>query len=42
MLSSMTPEQLYMYCVQRGLANVSWDEFCGSVISCAGGKGRQS
>jgi hypothetical protein len=36
LLSSMTPEQLYRNSVQSGLANMSWDEFCGSVMSCAG------
>ena len=39
LLSSMTPEQLYRNSVQSGLANMSWDEFCGSVISCAGPRG---
>ena len=34
LLSSMTPEQLFRSSVQSGLANMSWDEFCGSVISC--------
>ncbi|MFM7985556.1 MAG: major capsid protein V20 domain-containing protein, partial [Candidatus Fonsibacter sp.] len=38
-LSSMTPEQLYRNSVQSGLANMSWDEFCGSVISCCGIRG---
>jgi hypothetical protein len=32
----MTPEQLYRNSVQSGLANMSWDEFSGSVISCCG------
>ncbi|MFM7978420.1 MAG: major capsid protein V20 domain-containing protein, partial [Candidatus Fonsibacter sp.] len=36
LLSSMTPEQLYRNSVQSGLANMSWDEFSGSVISCCG------
>jgi hypothetical protein len=36
LLSSMTPEQLYRNSVQSGLANMSWDEFCGSIISCCG------
>ncbi|MFM7980047.1 MAG: major capsid protein V20 domain-containing protein, partial [Candidatus Fonsibacter sp.] len=36
LLSSMTPEQLYRNSVQSGLANMSWDELCGSVISCCG------
>ena len=36
LLSSMTPEQLYRNSVQSGLVNMSWDEFCGSVISCSG------
>ena len=34
----MTPEQLYRCSVQSGLANMSWDEFCGYVISCQGAK----
>ena len=38
LLSSMTPEQLYRNSVQSGLANMSWDEFCGSVRSCAGAR----
>jgi len=32
----MTQEQLYRNSVQSGLAHMSWDEFCGSVISCCG------
>ncbi|MFM7985625.1 MAG: major capsid protein V20 domain-containing protein, partial [Candidatus Fonsibacter sp.] len=36
----MTPEQLYRNSVQSGLANMSWDEFCGSVLSCCGIQGR--
>ncbi|MFM7984850.1 MAG: major capsid protein V20 domain-containing protein, partial [Candidatus Fonsibacter sp.] len=36
LLSSMTQEQLYRNSVQSGLANMSWDEFSGSVISCCG------
>ncbi|MFM7981192.1 MAG: major capsid protein V20 domain-containing protein, partial [Candidatus Fonsibacter sp.] len=32
----MTQEQLYRNSVQSGLANMSWDEFSGSVISCCG------
>ncbi|MFM7983665.1 MAG: major capsid protein V20 domain-containing protein, partial [Candidatus Fonsibacter sp.] len=36
LLSSMTLEQLYRHSVQSGLANMSWDEFSGSVISCCG------
>ena len=36
LLSSMTPEQLYINSVQSGLANMSGDEFCGSMISCCG------
>ncbi|MFM7982540.1 MAG: major capsid protein V20 domain-containing protein, partial [Candidatus Fonsibacter sp.] len=36
LLSSMTPEQLYRNSVQSGLANMSWDEFSGSIISCCG------
>ena len=33
LLSSMTSEPLHSHPVQSGLANMSWDEFCGSVIS---------
>ncbi|MFM7988391.1 MAG: major capsid protein V20 domain-containing protein, partial [Candidatus Fonsibacter sp.] len=36
LLSSMTPEQLYRNSVQSGLANMSWDDFSGSIISCCG------
>ncbi|MFM7982407.1 MAG: major capsid protein V20 domain-containing protein, partial [Candidatus Fonsibacter sp.] len=36
LLSSMTPEQLYRNSPQIGLANKSWDEFSGSIISCCG------
>ncbi|MFM7981867.1 MAG: major capsid protein V20 domain-containing protein, partial [Candidatus Fonsibacter sp.] len=36
LLSSMTLEQLYRNSVKSGLANMSWDEFSGSVISCCG------
>ena len=32
----MTAEQLYRNSVQSRLANKSWDEFCGSAISCCG------
>ncbi|MFM7987861.1 MAG: major capsid protein V20 domain-containing protein, partial [Candidatus Fonsibacter sp.] len=39
LLSSMTPEQLYRSSLQSGQANMSWDEFCGSVISCCGIRG---
>ena len=38
LLSSMTPEQLFRNSVQSGLANMSWDEFCGSMMSCAGSR----
>ncbi|MFM7989552.1 MAG: major capsid protein V20 domain-containing protein, partial [Candidatus Fonsibacter sp.] len=38
LLSSMTPEQLYNNSVQNGLANMSWDEFSGSIISCCGNR----
>ena len=34
LLSSMTPEQLFRNSVQHGLANMSWDELCGCVVSC--------
>jgi hypothetical protein len=37
----MTPEQLYRNSVQSGLANMSWDEFSGSVISCCGEQARK-
>ena len=36
LLSPMNAEQLFRNSVQSGLANMSWDEFCGSVISCCG------
>lgn len=36
LLSSMTQHQLYRNSIQSGLANMSWDEFCGAVVSCAG------
>ena len=36
LLSSMTPEQLFRNSVQSGLANMSWDEFCGSTVSACG------
>jgi hypothetical protein len=36
LLSSMTPEQLYRNSVQSGLANMSWDEFCGTTVSVIG------
>ncbi|MFM7984936.1 MAG: major capsid protein V20 domain-containing protein, partial [Candidatus Fonsibacter sp.] len=36
LLSSMTPEQLLRNSVQGGLANMSWDEFSGSMTSCCG------
>jgi hypothetical protein len=36
LLSSMSPEQLFRNSVQSGLANMSWDEFNGSVISSHG------
>ena len=39
LLSSMTPEQLYRNSVQSGLANMSWDEFNGSVVSVGGDSG---
>ena len=39
LLISMTPEQLYRKSVQSGLENMSWDEFCGLVISCCGVRG---
>ncbi|MFM7979490.1 MAG: major capsid protein V20 domain-containing protein, partial [Candidatus Fonsibacter sp.] len=32
LLSSMTPDQLFRNSVQSGLANMCWDEFCGSMI----------
>ena len=38
LLSSMTPEQLFRCSVQSGLANMSWDEFCGSTMSCCGSR----
>ena len=33
LLSSMMQEQLFRNSIQSGLANVSWDEFCGSTVS---------
>jgi hypothetical protein len=36
LLSSMSPEQLYRNSVQSGLANMSWDEFSGHMISVSG------
>jgi hypothetical protein len=33
LLSSMTQEQLYMFSVQSGLANLSWDEFSVDKLS---------
>jgi hypothetical protein len=33
LLSTFTPEQLYRASVQSGLANLTWDEFCGSTVS---------
>ena len=37
LLSSMTQEQLFRNSIQSGLANMSWDEFCGSTVSAASG-----
>jgi hypothetical protein len=37
LLSSMTQEQLFSNSIQNGLANMSWDEFCGSTVSAASG-----
>ena len=36
LLSSMTPEQLYINSVHSGLANMSWDEFSGGMMSVCG------
>ncbi|MFM7989523.1 MAG: major capsid protein V20 domain-containing protein, partial [Candidatus Fonsibacter sp.] len=36
LMSSMTTEQLYRNSVQSRLANMSWVEFSGSMISCCG------
>ena len=36
-LSSMSPEQLFRCSVQSGLANMSWDEFNGTVVSAGCG-----
>ena len=33
LLSTFSPEQLYRASVQSGLANLTWDEFCGNTIS---------
>ena len=38
LLSSMNAEQLFRSSAQSGLANMSWDEFCGSVISWCGNR----
>ena len=35
----MTPEKLFRCSFQSGLANMSWDEFCGSTMSCCGDRG---
>ena len=32
----MSPEHLFRNPVQTGLANMCWDELCGSMISCCG------
>ncbi|MFM7978388.1 MAG: major capsid protein V20 domain-containing protein, partial [Candidatus Fonsibacter sp.] len=37
-LSSMSLEQLFRNSVQSGLANMCWDEFCGSMMSCSGSR----
>ena len=37
LLSSMSQEQLFRNSVQSGLANMSWDEFCGSTVSACDG-----
>mgnify|MGYP000907415519 FL=1 len=37
LLSSMSPEQLFRCSVQSGLANMSWDEFSGTVVSAGCG-----
>ena len=34
----MFPEQWFRNSVQNGLANMCWDEFCGSMMSCAGSR----
>jgi len=36
LLSSMNAQQLFRNSVQSGLANMSWDEFCGSTMSPTG------
>jgi hypothetical protein len=36
LLSSMSQEQLFRNSIQSGLANMSWDEFCGSTVSSCG------
>ena len=33
----MSPEQLFRCSVQSGLANMSWDEFSGTVVSAGSG-----
>ena len=40
LLSTFTPEQLYRASIQSGLANLTWDEFCGQTVSTSmGGRG---
>ena len=36
LLSSMSQQQLYRNSVQSGLVGLSWDQFCGSVVSVSG------
>ena len=38
LLSSMNAEQLFRSSVQSGLAILSWEKSCGSVISCCGNR----
>ena len=37
LLSSMSQQQLYRNSVQSGLVGLSWDQFCGSVVTVSGG-----
>jgi hypothetical protein len=39
LLSSMSQEQLYRASVASGLGNLTWDEFCGSVMSISNPQG---
>ena len=36
LLSSMTPQQLYRNSVQSGLVGLTWEQFCGSLVTVSG------